>query len=175
ENRRAHDAFLREVTFLLRDLSLAEVAGDPVIVERARAYAREEEIMLDHIHKNRRLVEGDGDGEIYLVDTTSFYSPVRLDKKLIGLVEPRARCYVEIKPVFRGGQKTHDLSVSISLALSMQRTAHSKDVGEIMRELNIGDGHKGAAAGVQRCSSAHEFQRAREELPKRIFGIWSNL
>ena len=172
ENRRAHDSFLRDVTFLLRDLSLAAAAADPLVIERAARYAREEEIMLAHIRKYRRALEGDDAGELYVVDITAFSNPVRLDKKLIGLVDPRAKGYVEMKPVFRGGQKTHDLSVSFSLALSMQRVEHSKDAGEIMRELNLGDGHKGAAAGVLRGQSAHEFQRARDELPLRILEIW---
>lgn len=172
ENRRAHDSFLRDVTFLLRDVSLVEVAADPRVVERALRYAREEEIMLDHIQKYRRALEGDEAGELYVVDITAFSNPVRLDKKLIGLVDSRAKGYVEMKPVFRGGQKTHDLSVSVSLALSMQHIEHTKDMGEIMRELNLGDGHKGAAAGVLRGDSARAFQTAREELPGRIWEAW---
>jgi hypothetical protein len=81
------------------------------------------------------------------VDVTGFMNPVRLDKKLVGLVFPTARGFVEMKPVFRGGRKTHDISVSLSLALGAPA---GKDVGEIVRELNIGDGHSGAAAGVWR-------------------------
>lgn len=172
ENRRAHDAFLREVTFLLRDVSMAEAAADPKIVERAARYAREEEIMLDHLQKYRRSLDGDAAGELYVVDISAFSNPVRLDKKLIGLLDPRAKGYVELKPVFRGGRKAHDLSVSLSLALTMQRVGHTKDVGEIMRELNLGDGHKGAAAGVLRGESPRDFQRARDELPQRILDLW---
>ncbi|MDD5087755.1 MAG: hypothetical protein PHI18_03015 [bacterium] len=172
ENRRAHDAFLRELTFLLRDVSLTEAAADPLVVERAARYAREEEVMLDHIRKYRRSLDEDAAGELYVVDVTAFSNPVRLDKKLIGLLDPQAQGYVELKPVFRGGRKTHDLSVSLSLALSMQSAEHTKDMGEIVRELNLGDGHKGAAAGVRRGDSAREFQKARDELPRRIWEIW---
>ncbi len=170
ESIRQHDEFLREATFLMRDLSLIEAADDTLVVERAQRYSREEDIMLDHISKYGKLLEHG----LFIVDLTSFSNPVRIDKKLIGLVEPAAQGYAEMKPIFRRGQKTHDLSVSLSLALSMQKIEHMKDMGEIVRLLNIGDGHAGAAAGVWRCPSAHEFQKMRAELPQKILNIWKD-
>lgn len=172
ENRRAHEEFLREVAFLLRDVSLAEAAADAGVLDRARAYAREEETMLEYIGKYGRVL--DADGHVVLVDTSAFSNPVRIDKKLIGLLFPAARGYVELKPVFRGGSKTNDLAVSLSLALSMQNSPHKKDMSEIVRELNIGDGHAGAAAGVCRCASAFEFRKTRDELPARILHLWQS-
>lgn len=169
-SRRQQEAFQREVVFMLRDLSLEEIAGDDEIIARAARYAGEEEIMLENIRKyGRPLGEADG---LFVVDTTSFMNPARIDKKLIGLVYPEARGYVEMKPVFRSGQKTQDISISLSLALSMQQNPHKKDMGEIVRELNIGDGHIGAAAGVWRSSSTREFQKAKEELPQKILELW---
>lgn len=173
ENRRAHEEFLREATFLLRDFALTEAADELAVVERARAYAREEETMLEHIGKYGRVL-GEREDHLLLVDTSAFSNPVRIDKKLIGLLHPDARGYMELKPVFRGGHKTHDLAVSLSLALSMQNAPHKKDMSEIVRELNIGDGHAGAAAGVWRCASAFEFQKIRDELPNRILELWKS-
>ena len=140
-----------------------------MVIVRAKRYASEEETMLEHIRKYSRVLPEDTLGELVFVDITGFMNPVRLDKKLVGLVYPQARGYVEMKPVFRGGQKTRDISVSLSLALASQS---GKDVGEIVRELNIGDGHAGAAAGVWRSESAREFQKTREELPRRILELW---
>jgi hypothetical protein len=169
---REHYEFLREVTLLLRDLPLLEVAAQPVIIERAAHYARQEETMLEHIRKYARLLPEDAAGEVVYMDLTSFMNPVRIDKKLIGLIHPQALAYVEMKPVFRGRQKTNDLSVSISLSLAAQHSPRRKDVAEIVRQLNIGDGHAGAAAGICRCASAHEFRTAREQLPHRILDLW---
>jgi len=169
-SRREQENFQRDVVFMLRDMSLTEIAEDDEIIARAARYAYEEETMLDNIRKYGRAFGTDG--ELYLVDTTSFSNPARIDKKLIGLVHPESRGYVELKPVFRGGQKTQDISVSLSLALSMQQAAHKKDMGEIVRQLNIGDGHIGASAGVWRSTSTREYQKAKEELPKRILEIW---
>jgi hypothetical protein len=172
DNRRAHESFLREVVFLLRDLSLEEAASEPAVIERAARYAKEEEFMLEHIRKYGRSVPADRTDELFVVDTSGFSNPVRLDKKLIALVRPEAKGYVEMKPVFRGGRKTFDLSVTLSLALAMQQSEHHKDMGEIVRQLNIGDGHSGAAAGVVRGQSAHDFQKARDELPGKILNLW---
>jgi hypothetical protein len=169
---REHYGILRHITFLMRDVSLEEAAGDPVVMERAAHYAKEEETMLEHIRKYARVLPEDSAGELVFVDITSFSNPVRLDKKLVGLIFPEARGYVEMKPVFRGGRKTHDISVSLSLALASQSR---KDVGEIVRELNIGDGHSGAAAGVWRSESAREFQKVHEELPRRILELWKRM
>jgi len=171
DDRADHYGFLREVVFLMRDLPLNEAAADPQIVERAERYSREEETMLEHIRKYAQPIP-DSSGELVALDLTSFINPVRLDKRLIALVYPDARGYLELKPVFRGKQKMTDLSLSLSLALNMQRAPHHKDVGEIMRLLNVGDGHAGAAAGVWRCASAHEFQKARAAIPSRILALW---
>ncbi|HEY3295004.1 MAG TPA: hypothetical protein VGL38_06180 [bacterium] len=170
-SRKEQETFQRDVVFMMRDLSLSEIAADSTVITRAKRYAAEEEMMLDTIRKYGRVL-GEA-GELFLVDTTGFMNPARIDKKLIGLVHPEAKGYVEMKPVFRSGQKTQDLSVSLSLALSMQQSAHKKDMGEIVRDLNIGDGHIGASAGVWRSSSTREFQRAKEELPQKILEIWT--
>ena len=131
--------------------------------------------MLENIRKYGCFLPEDHARELYFVDTTSFLQPARLDKKLIGLVEPDAKGYVEIKPAFRSGRKTNDITVTLSLALSMQRTSHSKNMAEIVRILNIGDGHAGAAAGVYPSASGHEFQKARAELPRKIFELWRKM
>jgi oligoribonuclease NrnB/cAMP/cGMP phosphodiesterase (DHH superfamily) len=170
-----HAEFLRSLVFDFRDLSLTEIADSPLIKERALSYAETEKRMLEYIQNNRLLLPEDVNNELYIVDLTSFLQPVRIDKKLIGLVDPMAKGYVEMKPTFRQGRKTTNLSVGLSLALSMQRIEHKKDMGEIVRILNIGDGHKGAAAGVFECKNAFEFQRARADLPHKIFEIWHNM
>jgi len=169
-SRREQENFQREVVFMMRDMPLTEIAEDEEINSRAARYAYEEGIMLENIRKYGHPLGNNG--ELFVVDTTSFINLARIDKKLIGLVHPGARGYVELKPVFRSGKKTLDISVSLSLALSMQQVTHKKDVGEIVRELNIGDGHIGAAAGVWHCASAHEFQKAKEELPQKILDLW---
>lgn len=174
-SRFEHADFLRSLAFDFRDLSLDDIAEQPLIIERASKYGETEQRMLEVILKNRLLLPEDSENELYIVDTTSFIQPTRIDKKLIGLVDPNAKGYVEIKPVFKQGRKSNSLSITLSLALNMQQSAHQKDMGEIVRLLNFGDGHKGAAAGVKECQSAHEFQRARSQLPLKILEIWKKM
>ena len=128
--------------------------------------------MLDLIESHARFLSEDKAKELVIIDLSKITRPARVDKKLAGLLFPDAKGYVEIKPVFRQRLKSHDIAVSMSLALSMQNETHAKDVGEIMRLLNIGDGHAGAAAGVRRCESAFESQRVREEILNEILRIW---
>lgn len=174
-SRYEHADFLRSLVFDLRDLSLDDVANQPLIIERARLYGETELRMLENIQKYRLRLPEDLNNELYIVDMTSFSQPARIDKKLIGLVDPFAKGYVEMKPVFKQGQKSHHVAVGLSLALSMQQNEHQKDMGEIVRLLNLGDGHKGAAAGVKEGQSAHDFQKARRELPLKILEIWKKM
>jgi oligoribonuclease NrnB/cAMP/cGMP phosphodiesterase (DHH superfamily) len=175
ENRRAHEDFLRELTFMFRDLPLGEIAEDAMIKTRAESYAKAELLMLEHIQKYGKSIPEDAHGELIFVDTTSFVNSARIDKKLIGLIHPHAKGYVELKPLFRSGQKTLDITVTLSLALNMQQAPHKKDMSEIVRELNIGDGHAGAAAGVWKCKSGSDYQKMREELPKKILSLWRGM
>ncbi len=174
-SRFEHADFLRSLVFDLRDLPIEDVADQPLIIERAAQYGVTEQRMLDNIEKYRLRLPEDADGELYVVDMTSFSQPARIDKKLIGLLDPHALGYVELKPVFKQGRKTNDIAVGLSLALTMQQREHRKDMSEIVRQLNIGDGHKGAAAGVLPGANAHDFQRARRDLPLEILRIWRTM
>ena len=171
QSRYEQERFLRDVVFMMRDMSLTEIAEEPEIKARAARDVIEEERMLETLQRYGRLYP-DESSDLFVVDTTGFLQPVRLNKKLIGVIEPRARGYVELKPLFRNGRKTNDISVSVSLALEMQQSAHRKDMSEIMRQLNIGDGHSGAAAGVFRGESPRDFQRHREQAPQLIWELW---
>lgn len=161
-NRYEHEKFLRELTFMMRDLSLTEIANDSLIKTRSDSYEADEQRMLENIAKYSFKLPEDSTNELLFVDFLSFINPVRIDKKLIGLLYPEAKGYVELKPSFQAGKKTNNITVTLSLALNMQQNPHTKDMGEIVRLLNIGDGHTGAAAGVYRCNSAHEYQLMRE-------------
>ncbi|MBU1708036.1 hypothetical protein KKB28_09025, partial [bacterium] len=172
ESPREQREFMRELVFLLRDMSLEEVSEQPDIIERAERFRKQEAEMLDVIQKYARFLSDDNLKELVIIDLAKLTRPTRVDKKLAGLLFPDAKGYVEIKPVFHQKLKSHDIAVSMSLALSMQNETHAKDVGEIMRLMNIGDGHAGAAAGVRRCESAFESRRAHEEILSEILRIW---
>jgi hypothetical protein len=172
EDRREQEQFMRELVFQMRDLSLSEIAKSSDIRQRAQRYVAEEERMLEILQRYGKLYP-DAQSDLFVVDTTGFLQPARLDKKLIGLVEPRAHGYVELKPVFRMGKKTNDVAVSLSLSLSIQKAEHHKDMSEIVRVLNVGDGHAGAAAGVFHGASPRDFQKVRAEARQRIWELWS--
>jgi hypothetical protein len=63
----------------------------------------------------------------------------------------------------------------MSLSMNMAGTEHGKDISEIMRSLNIGDGHPGAAAGIVRCRSKAEREKKKEEVLRRIWELWSGM
>jgi hypothetical protein len=60
------------------------------------------------------------------------------------------------------------------MSLSIPGQDRGKNIGEIMRTLNIGDGHPGAAAGTVRCKSKQEMLKKKKELVEQIFRLWSS-
>ena len=62
----------------------------------------------------------------------------------------------------------------MSLSIKGNQQAKGKNIGEIMRTLNIGDGHPGAAAGTIRCKSKQEMLKKKKDLLTQIFKLWSS-
>jgi hypothetical protein len=62
----------------------------------------------------------------------------------------------------------------MSLSIHGNKQDQNKNIGEIMRSLNIGDGHPGAAAGTVRCQSKQEMLKKKKECLGQIFRHWSS-
>jgi hypothetical protein len=70
------------------------------------------------------------------------------------------------------GVKSNHLGLSMSLSINGNKKDQNKNIGEIMRTLNMGDGHPGAAAGTVRCRSKQEMLKKKKELLEQISRIW---
>jgi hypothetical protein len=79
---------------------------------------------------------------------------------------------LEVHNLHDKGVKTNHLSFSLSLSINLHQMEHKKDMGEIMRSLNIGDGHKGAAGGTVYCASKAEMLKKKEQITEEIFRLW---
>ncbi|MDZ7374267.1 MAG: hypothetical protein ONB23_09895 [candidate division KSB1 bacterium] len=169
---RERSAFLRRLVRQVRDLPLGEVASTEEICRAYEEYHRQEEEMLQVIARQARFLPGDEGQEMVVLDFTDYARPPRVIKKLAFLLYPQAKAVLEVRNLMRGGLKTTDLSVSMSLGINLPGQGHGKDVGEIMRSLNIGDGHAGAAAGTVYCASKAEMLRAKEKLLAQILALW---
>jgi len=164
--------YLKKLVLWLRDKPVEEVANNPEVVERYQDYLTEEEDMLKIIKQNSYFLPQDSTNEIVILDFTKFNRPGYVIKNLAYLLYQEALAVLEIKNIFNRGIKSNDLSFSLSLSLNLNHDDQSKDAGEIMRELNIGDGHKGAAAGKVACISKNEMLKQKEYILNRIYEIW---
>jgi hypothetical protein len=107
-----------------------------------------------------------------ILDLTGFKRRPDIVKNLAFLLFPEALSVLEVHTLHDGGVKTNNLSFSLAFSLSLNQRKHNKDLGEIMRSLNIGDGHKGAAGGTVYCSSKAEMLRKKADLMDEIFRLW---
>jgi len=166
-------AYLRQLTAWLRDESLEQAAGREEVIKRAREFEEQEAQMLKLIEQNLSFI--DEEKQIILLDFTNHNRRVAVVKNLAQLLAPEALAVLEVKNLFERGIKTNDLSFSMSLTIAGTHSAGEKDLGEIMRALNIGSGHAGAASGMVRSKSKQEMLKEKKEILERIMGQWQKM
>jgi len=164
--------YMKRLVLWLRGNPVEKVAENQEVIERYQIYVDEEKEMTKLIGQNSYFLSQDSNKEIIILDFTNFNRPAQVIKNLAYLIYPEALAVLEIKNLFNRGIKSNDLSFSLSLSLNLNNTDHQKEVGEIMRELNIGDGHKGAAAGKLSCASKNEMLREKQNVMDKIFQLW---
>lgn len=166
-------AFLERVTFLVRDGELAAAALDPEVAARIERFRQDEQSMLRLVETAASFLDQDTAHELVVMDFTAHNRRPRVMRNLAYLLYPEALGALAINSQFRGGTKTNDLAFSLSLSMNMTGRDHGKDAGEIMRTLNIGDGHAGAAAGSLHCASKQEMLREKRRIVGEIWRLWS--
>lgn len=166
--------YMRNLVHLLRERSLEEISGLPWVVKRLEQYRQEEARMLRLIRESSYFLEEDRGREVVVVDLTPHARRPHLIKSLAFVIYPEALGVLEVYNLTNQGVKSNDLGFSMSLSIEANRKAPGKNIGEIMRTLNIGDGHPGAAAGTLRCRSKPEMLKRKKETLDQIFRLWSS-
>ena len=174
-DKRGLHVFLGKMVRLLRDNSMADVMEDSEVMEKVEAYARMEEKSLALIDQDVSFYEADKDREVVVIDLTRHNRKPEIIRNAAFIRYPEALAVLMVGNQFRGGKKTTDLSFSMSLSFLMNTRDHEKDIGEIMRELNIGDGHPGAAGGRIDCRGKVEMLKVKEETVNRIIQLWRGM
>lgn len=172
---REQTKYLNRLTGLVRDGALGDVLLDNEVAMNLERYREEEMRMVAFIEQSISFMPQDGAKEIVVLDFTHHKRRPRVIRNLAYLVHPAALGALTLNPLFRGGRKTNDFSVSMSLSMNLTGRNHEKDIGEIMRSLNIGDGHRGAAAGTVRCGSKDEMLRTKKGILSEIWDLWKSM
>ena len=168
-------SYMRNLVQQIRDRSIVEVAPLDFVQKRLKQYREEEGRMLQIIRDASYFVEQDEGREVVVVDLTSYQRRPHLIKNLSFLIYPEALGVLEVYNLTdHQGVKSNHLGLSMSLSINGNRQGQTKNIGEIMRTLNIGDGHPGAAAGTVRCKSKQEMLKKKKELLEQIFRLWSS-
>jgi len=169
---RERNVYMRNLVFQIRDHPLEEVASLPMVKKRFAGYEEEELRMTKIIEQSATFLPADHEGNMVILDLTGFKRRPDIVKNLAFLIFPQALSVLEVHNLHDRGVKMNHLSFSLSLSLNLNKREHKKDMGEIMRCLNIGDGHKGAAGGTVYCSSKAEMLRKKGEIINEMFRLW---
>ena len=157
---------------LMGDMPLVEMLKDEAVSRNLERYRVEEERMILFIEKSISFLPQDREREMIVLDFTHHKRRPRAVRNLAFLEHPDALAVLTLNPLFRGGVKTNDFSVSLSLSMNLTGKEHGKDAGEIMRSLDIGDGHPGAAAGVIHSETKEEMKRNKDRMLLKIWQLW---
>ncbi len=163
---------LKEMVTWVRDLPLREVIALPAVKEVIDQYQREEERMLKLLQADAYFLPDDTNKEIIIIDLSRHNRRPQIIKNLAFLFYPQAAAVLEIHPLYARGIKTTNLGFAISLGFTWNKHEHKKDLGEIMRELTMGDGHRGAAGGTIYAASKAEMLKKKQEVLQGIYKLW---
>jgi oligoribonuclease NrnB/cAMP/cGMP phosphodiesterase (DHH superfamily) len=165
--------YMRNLVQQLRDRSIEEVFHLDFVQKWLKTYREEEGRMLRIIRDASCFNEEDKKKEVVVIDLTSYQRIPHLIKNLAFLIYPEALGVLEIYNLTdHQGVKSNNIGVSMSLSINGNRQDQSKNIGEIMRTLNIGDGHPGAAAGTVHCRSKQEMLKKKKEVLNQVFKLW---
>jgi oligoribonuclease NrnB/cAMP/cGMP phosphodiesterase (DHH superfamily) len=168
-------SYMRNLVQQLRDRSIEEVSHLDVVQKWLKKYREEEGRMLRIIRDASYFNEQDEKKEVVVVDLTPYQRRPHLIKNLAFLIYPEAMSVLEVYNLMDHHRvKSNHLGLSMSLSINGNKKGQRKNIGEIMRSLNIGDGHPGAAAGTVRCQSKQEMLKKKKELLNQILKLWLN-
>jgi hypothetical protein len=162
--------FLLSLTLALSEKNYVAVSKESEVAMRAAAFNRQMDSQFQLIKKNSRFV--DVLEQIAVIDLTGLQNPPSLQKNLVFVLFPWAQTVLAVHCLYEEGKKTNNLYFSMSLGFLPQEVKRVKDAGEIMRSLNIGDGHPGAAAGQIECHSKIEREKVFHNTVEKIQELW---
>jgi oligoribonuclease NrnB/cAMP/cGMP phosphodiesterase (DHH superfamily) len=167
-------SYMRNLVQQLRDRPIEEVSNLSFVQKRLRQYREDEGQMLRIIKDSSYFLEQDKEREVVVIDLTQHRRRPHLIKNLAFLIYPEALGVLEVYNLMDQGVKSNNIGFSMSLSINGNRPKQNKNIGEIMRTLNIGDGHPGAAAGTVRCRSKQEMLKKKKEILNQVFEFWSS-
>jgi oligoribonuclease NrnB/cAMP/cGMP phosphodiesterase (DHH superfamily) len=167
----AEEEYFRSLILRLAEKSINAVSWDTDVKQCYQDYLKLEEKMLDTIRQVARFHNKDKLGEFAIIDLTGFSKRIAMTRNLAQIIFPEIKGVFLIQNLFDRGVKTNNLKISGSLTIKNGQV--NKDIGEIMRTLNIGDGHRGAGSGQIFSRSKDEMIKKQGHTLDRIYKIWS--
>lgn len=167
-----HHRYLGHLVPLLRDNPMEDVLEDEQVHHAVHQYQEMERRSLALVEQDASFHPDDPDREIVVVDLTRHNRRPDIIRNTAFILHPQALAVLLVMNQYKGRRKTNDLTFSMSLSFLMNTRQHTKDIGDIMRTLNIGDGHPGAGAGRISCRGKEEMILVKEGTVAEILRMW---
>jgi len=171
KDREEEEDFLRFMISRLGEASMSEVAKDPAVQKRYQIYLRQEKTMISIIETSSYFYPEGKNEEYAIIDLTKYNKQTFVVRNLAQILFPDIRGVFLIQNLFEQGVKTNNFKISGSLTI--KNNGFKKDIGGIMRQLNIGDGHAGAGSGQVYCDSKAEMEKKKKKILEEIYALWA--
>ncbi|MCB1194988.1 hypothetical protein KDK77_02280 [bacterium] len=166
--------YMRNLVYAIRDYPLEDIVEFDWVKVRIQEYAEREQEIIQTIQNCVRFLPEDKESALPIIDLTDLNYRPFIVRPMSFVLYPQSKAVVVVQNQFIHGVKQHNLNFSMSLGFYFYKKNHKKDLGSIMAELGIGDGHPGAAGGRALCTSKSDMFRTKEKLLKQIFRLWQS-
>ncbi len=172
---RAMHGYLEKVVLLLRQDSMEKALSDPEVSNLVKTFGDMERRSLELVEQDAFFHPDDASREVVIVDLTRHNRKPDFIRNTAFIRYPGALAVLLVQNRFLRGRKTNDLTFSMSLSFLMNAREHRRDIGEIMRSLNMGDGHPGAGGGMLSCGSKDEMIKIKAATLSSIIRMWQEM
>ncbi|MBL8028946.1 MAG: hypothetical protein JNL74_21160 [Fibrobacteres bacterium] len=169
---REEDEYLRSLVFRIAEEPLSAIAQHDDVKGYYQNYCKDELKMIEIIKTATFFHPSDVNRELAFIDLTGFTKRVSLVRNLAQIIYPEILGIFMIQCIYDRGVKTNGFTISGSMTI--KKSPREKDIGDIMRILNIGDGHKGAGSGQIHCSTKNELDARKRQTVERVIEIWQS-
>jgi len=174
-NPRSMHRYLEKAVLLLQQGPMEDALSDPEVSDLVTAFGDMERRSLQLVDQDAFFHPDDANREVVIVDLTRHNRKPDFIRNTAFIRYPGALAVLLVQCRFLRGRKTNDLAFSMSLSFLMNTREHHRDIGEIMRSLNMGDGHPGAGGGRLFCRSKDEMIKIRGATLASILRMWKEM
>jgi hypothetical protein len=168
--QKEHEALMNYIVYALVENNPLQVSKLPNVRAAYDIFRADEQKQFEFIMENISFHPSDSKHDWMILDLTFLKKVPRVNRQVAFMVHPDAKAVIVLTRVVHNGIPTHDINVSMSHGF--YDSEKLPDFGDMLRSLNIGSGHRGAASGKIACDNPKDMFKKRDEFLAKTITCW---